>query len=229
MKGTLEVLNVLATLGFPSVLAVLTFLYRRAFKKQLEFSPALAFAYSYFNNFIAPLHARLAAAEPLEVAGHPVDKVFILIPRVLHDVSSARITTVKHDFERGGNPLEEIVVDTPQGKRTVLVKTERNGAHRKLLFDIPRILSTTEHIINDTLEGPRERKQKAWTKVEAREIKNFETHLAALILKHHFEERIKLFDVDLAALREDADLIRQRGAQRSRRQRLKDWLKRKRT
>ncbi len=226
MKGTLEVLNVLATLGFPSVLAVLTFLYRRAFKKQLEFSPALAFAYSYFNNFIAPLHARLAAAEPLEVAGHPVEKVFILIPRVLHDVSSARITTVKHDFERGGNPLEEIVVDTPQGKRTVLVKTERNGATRKLLFDIPRILSTTEQIINDTLGGSREVKKKKWLKREAMEIKNFEAHLTSLIQKHHFEERIKLFDVEVAALGEDADLIRRRSARRSWWQRLKDWFQR---
>ena len=179
----LEILNTMGTLGFPSVLAVVAFFYRRAFKKQLKFSPALAFAYSYFNNYIVPLHARLTGPEPLLVDGYRVDKVFIRIPLSLQETSTRHIETTKHAFEQRGQPLTEEALMTPSGKRTILVKTIENGQERKILFDIPRILATTEQIITDTLGGSQEVNQKKWAKMEAAEINNFTDHLTSAYSK----------------------------------------------
>ena len=220
----LDILNTLATLGFPSVLAVLTFFYRRAFKKQLKFSPALAFAYSYFNNYIVPLHAALSAAEPVQVEGRRVEKVFIRIPPSLHEASNQHLDVIKHDFQQRGHPLDEVALMTPAGKRTTLAKTIPDGDDRKILFDIPRILATTEQIITDTLGGSREIKKKKWTKMETVEIANFADHLTSLIEKHRFENRIKLFDAEVAALTPDDDLIAQRRSKSSWRQRFLDFF-----
>ena len=215
----LDILSTLGTLGFPSVLAVLTFFYRRAFKKQLKFSPALAFAYSYFNNYIVPLHAALTAAEPVQVDGHRVEKAFIRIPPTLHETSNQYIETMKRDFQQRGQPLDEIALQTPSGKRTILVKTIPGETDQKILFDIPRILATTEQIINDTLGASREAQKKKWMKMETVEIANFADHLTSLIQKHRFENRIKLFEADVAALSLDDDLIAQRPSTPS-------WLRR---
>ncbi len=219
LDALFDLLGTLGTLGFPSVLAVLTFFYRRAFKKQLKFSPALAFAYSYFNNYIVPLHTVLAAAEPLRVDGRPVEKVFIRIPPSLHEASNQHLDIIKQDFQRRGHPLDEIAVETPSGKRTILVKTLPDENEEKVLFDIPRILATTEPIINDTLGGSREANKKKWMKMETQEINNFTDHLTSLIEKNRFENRIKLFDTDVAALTLDDDLIARKRAATS-------WLRR---
>ena len=220
----LEILNTMGTLGFPSVLAVVAFFYRRAFKKQLKFSPALAFAYSYFNNYITPLHALLAGPEPLLVDGYRVDKVFIRIPPSLHETSAQHIERTKHAFQQRGLPLDEKALMTPSGKRTILVKTVQNGQERKILFDIPRILGTTEQIITDTLGGSQEVNKKTWIKMETAEIDNFANHLTSLIQKHRFENRIKLFDSDIEALSENDDLIAQRRSTSSWWRRLLDFF-----
>ena len=220
----LDVLSTMGTLGFPSVLAVLTFFYRRAFKKQLQFSPALAFAYSYFNNYIVPLHALLAAGEPLHVDGHRVDKVFIRIPSSLFEASNQHIETLKNECQQRGHPLDEVALTTPSGKRTIFVKTVHNGEGQKILFDIPRILATTEQIINDTLDGSWETKKKKWMKMETLEIANFANHLSVLIQKHRFENRIKLFEANIEALSIDDDLIAQKGSKPSWLRKLLDFF-----
>jgi len=91
-ENTYEILGIIGTVmgvfGLPSVAV----LYNRALKKQIEFSPALAYAYTYFNNFITPLHDRFVSGEQLTVDGFAIDKVFVRMPRTLTDVSNDRLT-----------------------------------------------------------------------------------------------------------------------------------------
>lgn len=202
LGSTYEVLGIVGTLmgvfGVPS----LAVFYNRTLKKEIAFSPALAYAYSYFDNFITPLHGRLVSGEPFTKDGVPIDRIFIRMPQTLADVSAGRLGAIRNHLEKQGEPLEEVALQTPSGKRTVAVL--HRGSNR-IALDVPRILSALEPIIAEHIGAPRARGETRWGKIERREIAQFCSHVRRLIRAHHFEDHIKVFNCEVADLTPDTD------------------------
>ncbi len=199
-NGTYEVLGIIGTVmgvfGVPSIAVF----YNKALKKEIAYSPALAFAYTYFNNYVAPLHAGLAAGRL--PGGSEVDRVFIRLPKSLTDVSESRLKALTWELQNRGDALGEIVVETPSGKRTVAV---RRRGEEVVAFDVPRILASMEPIIAEYVGAPRVSASDQWEKIERREINLFCDHLRRLIRQHHFERHVRVFSCEVAELTPETD------------------------
>lgn len=193
-----EVLAVMATLGFPPVVI----LYNRALKRQISFSPALAFAYTYFKNFIRPMRGVLISEDALVVGGVRVDKLFISMPRTLVDASEDRIAAIPQKLKPLGASLEEVTVKTASGKRNVFV-LHKDG--ERIAFDVPRIVSSIEHVLTDHLGQSRSVASNRWRKMEEREIRNFCRHIRKIIKHNGYQDSIKVFDCDVPELTSDTD------------------------
>lgn len=202
LGSTYEVLGVVGTLMGVFGVPGLAVFYNRALKREIAFSPALAYAYSYFENYITPLHGRLVSGEPLTDEGAQIDRIFIRMPKTLADVSADRLNAIRRHLEKRGESIEEVAVQTPSGKRTVAI------LHRDshwIAYDVPRILSALEPIISEHIGAPRTRGENRWEKIERREIAQFCSHVRRLIRAHHFEDHIKVFDCEVADLTPDTD------------------------
>jgi hypothetical protein len=190
-------LGIAATLGVPPVIT----LYRRALRREIAFSPALAFAYTYVDHFVEPLHARLASGRPLRVDGQAVERLYVRMPRALADVAGGP----RLPAPEPGRPslsMKEVTVETPAGKRTLRI---RCAGEERLAFDVPRVLETLEPIIMDHLGASRAREGARFEQMERREVQAFCRHVRALVRARGFQDRIRVFDCDLAELTAETD------------------------
>lgn len=162
------VVDAVGVLGIPLIpsLTALAGYFRRKWKRQLLFSPATAFAFTYHDRYLKPLCRGLAARQaPFEVR--------VVMPARLNDLAAPadRLAALAPG-------AEEVVIETDRGVRTGRAHTPPGGPLQVL--DIPRILATLTDIITDAA-GPRRVHLRAWEALERQELGNFRRKLEALV------------------------------------------------
>lgn len=173
----------------------------KALRRRKKFSPALGFAHEYCLKFLAPLGQFIRQDGAFTVDGMTIARTFVIAPEssqgVTRDLTGLQKTLTERGFE-----FSEVVVNTPEGYRTLWIRS-KDGQH--IAFDVPRIASGIDWAISQYLHQPEGTGGKARKKLEAHEFRIFNEEVICFIEGQKYG--IRVTDCDVADLTPDTPTI----------------------